>query len=33
MNNPLNTVKGTLTSGVIITIALVVLVRIYVAAT
>ncbi len=33
MNNPLNTVKGTLTSGVIITIVLVVLVRIYVAAT
>ena len=33
MNNPLNTVKGTLTSGVIITIVLVVLVRVYVAAT
>ena len=33
MNNPLNTVKGTLTSGVIMTIVLVVLVRIYVAAT
>lgn len=33
MNNPLNTVKGTLTSGVIITIVLVVLVRIFVAAT
>ena len=33
MNNPLNTVKGTLTSGVIITIVIVVLVRIYVAAT
>ncbi len=33
MNNPLTTVKGTLTSGVIITVVLVVLVRIYVAVT
>ena len=31
MSNPLTTVKGTLTAGVIITIVLVALVRVYVA--
>ncbi len=33
MKNPLDTVRGTLTAGVVITIALVVLVRVYVMAT
>ena len=33
MNNPLNTVKGTITAGIVITILLIVAVQIYAIAT